>query len=175
MLNIKTKLKIPDSIKNLKKYDEISKHVRESKLLEVLLFTKRKIQEETHQGSGPIHLRDTEFGEIVEYGQKKTVGVLGVYGGTARYSRSVEYGTRPYYLGKKVVEGPLKFWVEKVLGHSGKKATQVAWAIATIFADVGIEGHHMFQYGIKDSEYMLAKILKQIPEEIIRQLQHGYI
>ena len=175
MPHIKATLKIPESVKNFKRYPEIFKKVTNSRLKEALVFTQNKVQEYTHVGAGPAHLRENIFEKIMDYGEK-VIGVLGVKsesgigGNPIEYTSNVEWGHSPYFIGKGVIETKIKYWVENVLHYSGKEALGVAWAIAKTIGNVGYSEHEMFKKGTEDSEYMIMSILNSIPAGIVEEL-----
>ena len=162
---LKTKI-IADlkDLKNLtKRYPEVSKDVRVSKLTKALALLERAVKLKTPEGAGPIHLRDSIHPKVSMPGKS----VKGLLGTPLAHGESVELGTKPHF----PPIGPIQHWVEKKLGISGKEAKSVAFAIAITIARRGTKGAHMFEKGFDENEAQVMRILESIPDEIVARLK----
>lgn len=146
----------------IRKYPEISRDVREAKILEALALLESAVKKGTPYGAGPIHLRDTVHGKVRVRGQK----VTGILGTPMEHGMPVEMGTKPHF----PPIGPLEFWVEKKLGiEDEKQARSVAYAIAWKIKRKGTEGKEMFKGGLDENEHRVMSILQDIGPEIVRR------
>ena len=167
--------KMPKGGLNLNLYHDIFNKVTGEKIAEAVAYAKQKVQENTHVGAGPAHIKDNIVEEIINY-QGKIKGLLGIQsvdgtgGNPIEYAYNVEFGHEPYYIGKKVVETKILYWVENVLHKSGKEALGVAWAIAKTIGYVGYDAHEMWKRGWEDSEVEVLNILNSIPQGIIEEI-----
>lgn len=143
-------------------YPEISKQVREEIVTSAIKLLEREVVLKTPEGAGPYHLRETFFSKVATLGIRCT----GTLGTPAIYGEAVEYGTKPHF----PPIGPLVKWVEWKFGLEGKEAKSVAYAIAIKIADVGTEGAHMVQYAWEDNEYLIYRLIEQIPGKILSRL-----
>ena len=144
-------------------YPEVSREVREAKIMEGLLILERAVKIRTPFGAGPIHLRDSFFTEVNVTGQS----VLGIFGNPLEYAEPVEFGTQPHF----PPVDPIEFWVEKKLGLSGDEARSAAYAIAWKIAQKGTQGAHMLERGFDVTENQIWQVLSEIPDEIVRRTQ----
>jgi len=164
-LKIKQDLKAIERLS--KKYPEVSKTVRISRLTEATLLLERTVRQKTPEGAGPIHLRDTVFQRVISYGASSGGTVRGTVGTPAVYGEPVEYGTKPHW----PPPGPIEYWAVHKLGVSADEAKAVAFLIARKIAAKGTKGAHMFEKGFAEAEPAVRNILEQIPAEIERMLQ----
>ncbi len=160
----------PKIIVNLTALEELTKNypvesgaARTARLTEVLQFLEGKIKPLTPEGAGPIHIRDTMFGKVTQMGES----IQGIFGTPAIYGEPLEFGTKPHF----PPIDPIRHWVERKLGVSGKEARSTAFLIARAISRRGTAGAHMFEKGYDISESAIIGILEQIPEDIIRRIQ----
>ena len=146
----------------IRKYPEISRDVREAKILEALALLESAVKKGTPYGAGPIHLRDTVHGKVRVRGQK----VTGILGTPMEHGMPVEMGTKPHF----PPIGPLEFWVEKKLGLSGREARSVAFLIARAISVRGTKAAHMFEEGFGENEARVVRILNEIADDIARMV-----
>jgi len=162
MLNVKWKIDDGDLQELIKRYPEVSREVRASKLEEAGLFLQRQIQKRTPEGVGyPVHLRSSIGFVGVKYGEKITIGT------PINYAEAVEYGSKPHF---PPWLDSLKVWVERKLGVDSSKSASVAFLIARKISKEGTKGAHMFEEGFKMSEPIIKKMLNEIPNEITRRI-----
>ena len=157
-ISIKVDLKELEAL--AKRYPEASEKARRGRLAEALLLLEREVKRLTPEGAGPIHLRDTIFQKVEMRGE----GAWGMVGTPAIYGESVEYGTRPHF----PPLAPIRFWVEKKLGLSGKEAKSAAFCIARAISKRGTKGAHMFNKAFDMNESQVIGILERIPEDIVK-------
>ena len=157
-INVKVNLKELEDL--TKAFPEASLRARRSRITEALLLLEGAVKDLTPEGAGPTHLRDTIFQKVEMFGES----VWGMVGTPAIYGAAIEYGTKPHY----PPVAPILFWVEKILGLSGKEAKSVAFLIARKISKKGTYGTHMFQYGFERNKSKVIGILKQIPEDIVK-------
>jgi hypothetical protein len=143
-----------------RRYPEASGKARRARLTEALLLLERAIERLTPEGAGPIHLRDTIFSEVSRRGE----AFWGLVGTPAIYGESLEMGTKPHF----PPIAPIRFWVEKILGLSGKDAQSAAFCIARAISRRGTKGRHMFEQGFEQNEAQVVGILERIPEDIVK-------
>jgi len=142
-----------------KKYPEESRKARQAKLTEAVNLLEAEVKKRTPWGAGPIHLRDTIFGDVKMRG-RKAVGILGT---PLEHGEPVERGTKPHF----PPIGPLAFWVEKKFGYTGKEARDTAFVIARAISRRGTKGAEMFGRGFSAHEHRVRGILEEIPGEIV--------
>jgi len=162
MFETRIKVDMKDLEELTKKYPEVSKNVRISKLLEAVNLLEAEIKKRTHYGAGPIHLRDGIFSKVNTSG-KKVAGLVGV---SIEHGEPVEKGTKPHF----PPTGPIQFWVERKLNITGKEAASVAFLIARAISRRGTKGEEMFEKGFEASEARVMRILEEISEEIVRRV-----
>ena len=167
MFELKIKQDLKDIEKLSKKFPEVSKDVRVSKLTEATMLLERTVRRKTPEGAGPIHLRDTVFQKVTSYGASFGGTVRGTVGTPALYGESVEYGTKPHW----PPPGPIEYWAVHKLGVSADEARAIGFLIARKIAAKGTKGAHMFEKGFAEAEPTVRRILEQIPAEIERMLQ----
>jgi len=143
------------------RFPEAAKKAKEAGITEALMLLEREVKMRTAYGAGPIHLRDTIHGKVRAEGER-TFGILGT---PMQHGEPVERGTKAHF----PPVGPLAFWVEKKLGYTGKEARSVAFLIARAISRRGTKGIHMFETALKQNEARVVRILKGIPEDIIRR------
>ena len=141
-------------------YPEASAKARQARLNEALLLLEAAVKRLTPEGAGPIHLRDTIFSQTELRGE----AFSGSVGTPALYGEPLEYGTSPHF----PPIAPIRFWVEKVLGLSGKEAQSAAFCIARAISRRGTKGRHMFEQGFAQNEAQVIGILERIPEDIVK-------
>ena len=160
-------LKISTNIKELEKliakYPRVAHDAQVSRVTEAAVLMEGVIKQDTPVGAGPIHLRDTIFHKVSTYGES----VWGMVGTPAIYGEPVELGTRPHF----PPVAPLRHWVERKLGLSGKEAKAVAFLIARAISRRGTKAQKMFTGNISKHEAVVVRILKQIPADIIKRMQ----
>ena len=162
MLETKIKVDLGDIERLCKRYPEESRKARESKLTEAVALLEGEVKKRTPWGAGPIHLRDSIFGDVKIRGQK-AVGILGT---PLQHGEPVERGTKPHF----PPIGPLAFWVEKKFGYTGKEARDVAFVIARAISKRGTRAARMFETGFLANEARVQGILEEIPAQIIKEL-----
>ena len=143
-----------------KLYPEASAAARESRITEAILLLEREVKDRMPVGAGPIHLRDTMFHSVDNYG----AGIQGIRGTPAIHGEPVEYGTRPHF----PPVAPILHWVENKLRLTGKAARSVAFLIARKISRSGTKGQLMFTKGFKENEAAVIRILEQIPGDIVK-------
>ena len=158
--NIKIKVDLKGLEALTKRYPEASATARRNRLTEALLLLERAIKRLTPEGAGPIHIRDTIFQRLEMRGES----AWGMVGTPAIYGESLEYGTKPHF----PPVAPIRFWVEKKLGLSGKDAQSAAFCIARAISRRGTKGAKMFGKGFETNEARVISILERIPEDIAR-------
>jgi hypothetical protein len=163
MIDLKVTANIEGLEKLIARFPEASVAARREKISEAALLLERAIKQATPEGAGPIHLRDTIFQQVRQSG----VSVWGIVGTPAVYGEPVEMGTRPHF----PPVAPIRFWVEKKLGYSGKEAQSVAFLIARAISRRGTKPQRMFHRGFEENEARVMAILASIPEAIIRRVQ----
>jgi len=163
MLETKIIADLSDLERLTKRYPEVSKDVRVSKLTEALALLEREVKLKTPEGAGPIHLRDSIHPSVSISGRS----VKGLLGTPLAHGEPVELGTKPHF----PPIGPIQHWVERKLGISGEKSKSVAFAIAITIARRGTKGAHMFEKGFDENEDRVMRILESIPEEIIKRIK----
>ena len=82
----------------------------------------------------------------------------------AIYGESVEAGTKPHF----PPVAPIRHWVERKLGITGKEAGSVAFLIARAISKRGTKGAGMFEKSFDENEAAVIRILEMIPADIIR-------
>lgn len=157
-INIHTDLK--GLLELTRKYPEASTSARVSRITEALLLLERVVKQKTPVGAGPIHLRDTIFQKV----ERGTSAVIGLLGSPAIYGECVEMGTKPHF----PPIAPIRHWVEKKLGITGKEAGSVAFLIARAISKRGTKGAEMFGKGFAENEAAVIRILEMIPQDIIK-------
>ena len=163
MIDIKVRENIKDLKTLTKRYPDVSQAASTSKMTKALALLERIVEQKTPEGAGPVHLRDTIHGKTIAFGHK----VSGILGTPSPYGEPVEFGARPHF----PPVAPLQHWVEKKLGLSGSEAKSVAYAIASSIAKHGTEGAHMFEEGFDEARDDVLRILRSIPDEIVRRIQ----
>ena len=163
MIDLKATVNIAGLEKLIQRFPEASTAARREKITLAALLLERAIKEQTPEGAGPIHLRDTIFQKV----QQSGVAVWGTVGTPAVYGEPVEMGTRPHF----PPVAPIRFWVEKKLGYSGKEAQSVAFLIARAISRRGTKPRKMFHRGMDENRARVTAILENIPEAIIRRAQ----
>jgi hypothetical protein len=143
-------------------FPEVSAKAREARLTEALFLLEAEVKKLTPEGAGPIHIRDTIFSQVSLRGE----AFWGQVGTPSIYGEAVEHGTKPHF----PPVAPILFWVEKILGLSGKEAVGVAHAIVRKIGKKGTYGTHMFQYAFERNKSKVVGILKQIPEDIVKEI-----
>lgn len=146
----------------VKRFPEVSREVRESKISEALLLLEGRVKEKTPQGAGPIHLRDTIFPKVQVTGDQ----VTGILGTPQEHGAPVEYGTKPHFPPTE----PIRYWVRKVLGLQGKEARTAAFLIARAISRRGTKGAAMFEKGFEENEGQVMRLLEDIASEIVRRV-----
>ncbi|MCK5120183.1 MAG: hypothetical protein KAQ78_11385, partial [Candidatus Latescibacteria bacterium] len=141
MFEVKLKADLSDIEKLTKKYPKASEEARVAKLTEALLLLEREIILRTPRGAGPIHLADTIHSDVGVSGKK----VWGITGTPAEHGEPVEHGTEPHF----PPTGPIKHWVERVLGIPDPESKSVAFLIARSISKRGTKGAHMFEQGFE--------------------------
>ena len=147
----------------VKRYPEESQAAQVAKITEALLLLESTIKPMVPVGAGPIHLRDTIFQKTMVEGES----VWGMIGTPAEYGLPVEMGTRPHF----PPVAPIQFWVEKGMGLTGKEAKSVAFLIARAISRRGTPARQPFESGYEEVASTVDRILKQIPEDIVRRLE----
>lgn len=163
MLDVKFKIDLSEIEELTRKYPEISKNVRISKLTEALMLLEAEVEKGTPYGAGPIHLRDAYHTKVNVAGKK----VIGILGNPLEHGEPVEMGTKPHF----PPIAPIQFWVEKKLHLEGKEAASVAFLIARAISRRGTKGAKMFETAFEDNEHRVRSILGEIPAEIVRQAE----
>jgi len=146
----------------VKRFPEVSREVRESKLSEALLLLEARVKEKTPQGAGPIHLRDTIFPKVQIAGEQ----ITGILGTPQEHGVPVEMGTKAHFPPTE----PIRFWVQKVLGLQGREAKAAAFLIARAISRRGTKGAAMFEQGFSENESQVMRILEGIADEIVRRV-----
>jgi len=162
MFGIKTKVDLSELEELTKRYPEASREARVMKLTEAMNLLEAAVKRKTPYGAGPIHLRDTVFGDVTVMGTR----VAGIVGTPMEHGEPVEMGTKAHF----PPVGPIQFWVEKKLGYSGAEAASVAFLIARAISVRGTKGAKMFETGFEEQEARVMAILNEIPEEIVRRV-----
>ncbi len=162
MFETRIKVDLKDLEELTKKYPEVSKDVRISKITEAVNLLEAAVKKRTPYGAGPIHLRDEIFSKVSASG-KKVAGLVGV---SMVHGEPVEKGTKPHF----PPTGPIQFWVERKLGIGGSEAASVAFLIARAISRRGTKGAKMFERGFEENEARVMRILEEIPEEILRRI-----
>lgn len=152
-----------DVLKELtRKYPEASDRARVSRTTQVLLLLERVVKLKTPVGAGPTHLRDTIFQKV----QRGAQAIIGILGTPCAYGEPVEMGTRPHF----PPIAPIRHWVEKKLGITGKEAGSVAFLIARAISKRGTKGAAMFEEGFGENEADIIRILEMIPGDIVKSV-----
>ena len=162
MFEIKVQTDIKDLEKLTAAYPEAAMAARTAKLTEALQLIDRVIKLKTPVGAGPIHIRDTMFGQVTQMGES----TQGIYGTPAAYGEPLECGARPHF----PPVAPIQHWVEGKLGLSGQQAKSVAFLIARAISRRGTPAAHMFDKGFAENEAAVMAILEQIPDDIVRRV-----
>jgi len=158
--NIKMSVDLKALEELTRRYPEASAKATRSRLTEGLLLLEAAVKRLTPEGAGPIHIRDTIFQEVSLRGES----FWGLVGTPAIYGESLEYGTKPHF----PPIAPIKFWVEKKLGLSGKEAQSAAFCIARAISKRGTKARNMFGLGFEQNEDRVLAILEQIPGDIVQ-------
>ncbi len=145
------------------RYPAESRAARESKVTEAVQLLERLIKEATPEGAGPIHLRDTIYGQVVSV-EGATTGILGT---PAVHGEPVESGTKPHFPPVDAI----RHWVVHTMQIDGKEADSVAFLVARAISRRGTEGAHMFKNTIGDNMARVLSILSDIADETARRVQ----
>ena len=143
-------------------YPDAARRARMRRLTESLLLLEREIKKNTPVGAGPIHLRDTIFSRVQE-GASASEGIVGT---PMQHGLSVEMGTKPHF----PPVAPIRHWVERKLGLSGREADSAAFAIARAISKRGTKGAGMFEKAFENNETAVIRLLEMIPADIIREV-----
>lgn len=145
-----------------RRYPATARKARLRRLTEAVLLLERDVKLNTPVGAGPIHLRDTIFSRVQD-GDPVTVGIVGT---PLQHGLPVEMGTKPHF----PPVAPIRHWVERKLGLSGREADSAAFAIARAISKRGTKGAGMFAKAIEDNEAAIIRLLESIPADIIREV-----
>lgn len=75
------------------------------------------------------------------------------------YALPMELGTKPYFMSRDAIEGPLTLWVQRKLGARPVEARSIAWAIAVTISRKGQKARHWFEEGVDAAKQSIAKVL----------------
>ena len=183
MIDTKFKADLRSIEKFRRAYPEITSKVIQSKLEESAEYLEEAIRKRTPQFTDT--LRTSILSHKVVFGEQIRVST------DLKYGLPVELGSKPHW----PPQDALQMWVERKLGKSGSEARAVtfmiAWAIAghpdirrtskkgksyTISkksgkSKGGTKGHYMFRDGYKAAKPAINRILAEIPDEIVRQVE----
>lgn len=143
-----------------KRYPEESGRARRGRLTEALLLLEAAVKAATPEGAGPIHIRDTVHSLVTQRGE----AFWGLVGTPAIYGEPLERGSKPHF----PPVAPIRFWVEKVLGKTGREAQSAAFCIARAISRRGTKPRQMFERGFETNEQRVIAILEQIPADIVK-------
>ena len=147
-------------------YPAASKAARQAKVQEAVVLLEAAVKKDAPYGAGPIHLRDTIFGQVYTFGEK----VSGIVGTPVAWAEPLEYGADPHFPPLE----PITWWVEKVIGEMDpKQARNIAYAICLKIAKEGTEGKFFFRDALEGNQDMIMRILEEIPSDILRRAGGG--
>lgn len=146
----------------IRRFPEASRKAREARITEALLFLERAVAGHTPEGAGPVHIRETYHSKVRMTGER----VWGTMGTPVKYGEPLELGSKPHF----PPLGPLRYWVERKLGYTGREAASVAFLIARAISRRGTKPARMFGRALDENEARVIRILEHIPADIIRSI-----
>ena len=153
---------LSEQINKLGRYDQIvNKRLREGMTSSVQTIERNAKMEAPVGVSGELRAKITH--RVEGFGQE----IKGIAGSYANYAVYVETGTRPHWA---PIE-PLKLWVQRKFGASGKEISAIAHAVQRAIARRGTKAQPYMKKGYNRSKSDIRKFFRRALGKIVDDIK----